>query len=292
MSGQARTLLRFGRPPPRRREILRDPKTFLPRPPTKIKVYDFSPSRVEDHYYATVQEDVMYMTYKHELGPRPPPREIRRQFDPDDPYTKFRENPTIGGARLGSRKLPPDTADNVIRLEKIQLHTMVKEAITDRSVLLSAIMAFRAIAGETFQGGGQHAVEGVQVIKARSNVGGWIRPGVPIGVKVDLKGKAMYDFLGTLVDFVLPRVRGFEGVPLPPANARWDTASSISGVVSFGLPPHAMSLFPQIEVNADQYPKFYGMHVHFVTNATGVGAQARAQALLSGFQVPFTRTKT
>jgi large subunit ribosomal protein L5 len=50
-----------------------------------------------------------------------------------------------------------------------------------------------------------------------------------------------------------------------------------------------MGFFPQIEVNLDAYPKTYGMHIHFITNAKGVGAQERARQLLSGFQIPFVR---
>ena len=50
-----------------------------------------------------------------------------------------------------------------------------------------------------------------------------------------------------------------------------------------------MGLFPQIEVNLDSYPKSYGMHIHFITNATGEGAQNKARQLLSGFQIPFAR---
>jgi large subunit ribosomal protein L5 len=76
---------------------------------------------------------------------------------------------------------------------------------------------------------------------------------------------------------------------MPPPSASLNSPSAVSGVVSFGLPPQAMGLFPQIEVNLDAYPKSYGMHIHFVTNAKGLGAQNRARALVSGFQVPFAR---
>jgi large subunit ribosomal protein L5 len=55
------------------------------------------------------------------------------------------------------------------------------------------------------------------------------------------------------------------------------------------LPPSAMAFFPQLEVNVDSYPKLPGMHITFVTNAEGQGAQNKARALVSGFQVPFTR---
>jgi large subunit ribosomal protein L5 len=113
--------------------------------------------------------------------------------------------------------------------------------------------------------------------------------GVPVGVKVDLKGPKMYDFLGSLVEFVLPRLREFNGIVMPPASSTLKSPSAVSGVVSFGLPPEAFGFFPQLEVNLDSYPKEYGMHIHFVTNAEGFGAQNRARALLSAFQVPFVR---
>ncbi|TFY74570.1 hypothetical protein EWM64_g9444 [Hericium alpestre] len=99
----------------------------------------------------------------------------------------------------------------------------------------------------------------------------------------------MYEFLGTLTEFVLPRMREFPGMLMPAGSANMNTPSGVSGVVSFGLSPDAMGLFPQIEVNLDSYPKAYGFHIHFITNATGTGAQNRARQLLSGFQIPFTR---
>jgi len=281
--------LRTFRRPPKIRKPLRKDANGLPIPHVKILVRDTHPCRLSDHYYTTLQDDLMYLTYKHESGPRPPPRQIRLTYDPNDPYTKNRFNPPIGGSQLGKKPSPPTTADNIIRLEKISIHSMVKEAISSRSNLLGAIMAFRALTGETKGGGGRHTAEGVQIVKGLKTVGGWVRPGIPLGVKVDLKGPKMYDFLGTLVEFVLPRLRDFPGIIMPPASASQNSLNAVSGVVSFGLPPAAMGLFPQIEVNLDSYPKSYGMHIHFITNAEGLGAQNRARALISGFQVPFVR---
>ncbi|KAJ3532099.1 hypothetical protein NM688_g7473 [Phlebia brevispora] len=149
--------------------------------------------------------------------------------------------------------------------------------------------AFRALSGDSYRAGGQHTVEGVQIVQGRKAIGGWIRKGVPVGVKVDLKGPKMYDFLGTLVDFVLPRLKEYNGFVLPRPSANLEMPHAASGVYSFGLPPEAMQLFPQIEVNLDAYPKPYGLHIHFVTNAKGVGAQNRVRKLLSGFQIPFVR---
>jgi large subunit ribosomal protein L5 len=231
----------------------------------------------------------MYMTYLHESGERAATRQIRLKYDPEDPYTKNRHNPPVGGSQLGRKPPPPSTPENVIRLEKLQLHVMSKDAVANKSNMLGLIMAMRALTGESYRAGGRHTADGVQIVKGRKAVGGWIRPGVPTGVKVDLKGQSMYDFLGTLTEFVFPRLRDFQGVQLPPQSSSVKTPSAVSGVVSFGLPPEAFGLFPQIEVNLDSYPKSYGMHLHFVTNAKGQGAQNRARALVSGFQIPFLR---
>ncbi|KAM6494310.1 60s ribosomal protein l7 [Amanita muscaria] len=252
-----RSVVRFGRAPRITKHLRRNRRTNLPQPHVNVVTRDFAPSRLEDHYYTTLRDDLMYMTYKHENPEtRKKPREIRLKFDPDDPYTKNRKNPPVGGSQLGRKPAPLVTPENVLRLETISIHTMVKEAISNKSNILGAIMALRALTGETHKGGGRHAVEGIQIVKGKKSVGGWIRPGVPVGVKVDLKV---------------------------------NSPSAVSGVVSFGLPPSAMGLFPQVEVNLDAYPKSYGMHIHFVTNATGLGAQNRARTLVSGFQIPFLR---
>ncbi|KAH0587040.1 putative 60S ribosomal protein L7, mitochondrial [Termitomyces sp. J132] len=280
---------RFGRTPEVRRHLRKDRRTQLPIPHVRILTRDFAQSRFEDHYHTTLADNAMYMTYVHEPHPRPPPRQIRLTYDPADPYTKHRPNPPVGGSQIGKKPPPPSAPHNVVRLEKISIHTMQKDALHSKQNLLGPLMALRAITGESYRAGGRHTAEGIQVVRGKKAVGGWIRPGVPVGAKVDLKGPAMYDFLNSLVEFVLPRIRDFGGVVLPPQSSSVNSPSAVSGVVSFGLPPSAMGLFPQIEVNLDSYPNQYGMHLHFVTNATGVGAQNRARALVSGFQIPFLR---
>ncbi|THH12923.1 hypothetical protein EW146_g7241 [Bondarzewia mesenterica] len=281
--------LRPTRSAPKIRRPLRRDRDGLPVPHVNIILRDTHPTRLGDHYYTTLQDDLLYMTYKHESEARPPPRQIRLTFDPEDPYTKLRYNPPVGGSQLGRKLAPPTTVENVVRLERIALHMMAKDALTSRQNLLGPIMLFRALSGETERGGGRHAVEGVQIVNGIKTVGGWTRPGLPLGVKVEMKGPKMYEFLGTLTEFVLPRLREFPGIIMPAASQTMHSPSGVSGVVSFGLPPEAMGHFPQIEVNLDAYPKTYGMHIHFITNATGEGAQNKARKLLSGFQIPFTR---
>ncbi|KAK0429565.1 hypothetical protein EV421DRAFT_1914435 [Armillaria borealis] len=136
-----------------------------------------------------------------------------------------------------------------------------------KSEALAVMMALQVLSGETENGGGgKHTVKGVKII----------------GVTVTMKGQNMYDFIGTLVEFVLPRLQEFNGLALPIAGSNLNKPSSVSCVVSMGLPPEAMGFFPQTEVNQEAYPRQYGTHIHFITNVQGVGAQDRARALVSG----------
>ncbi|OSD02383.1 mitochondrial 50S ribosomal protein L5 [Trametes coccinea BRFM310] len=281
--------VRRTKPAPTVKPLKRDEKG-VPIPHVNVIVRDTHRSRLADHYHTTLQDDLMYMTYVHEPTPRKPPRPPRLSYDPNDPYTKHRYNPPLGGNRWSKQPPPPSAPDNIVQLERIQIHTMLKNATSSRVNLLGPIMALRAISGANEKAGGQHTAEGVELVRGRKNIQGWVRPGIPVGVKVDLKGPQMYDFLSVLVEFVLPRLRDFQGVLMEGPSSRLDKMSAASGVVSFGLPPTALGLFPQIEVNMDAYPQTFGMHIHFMTNAKGVGAQNRARALLSGFQIPFARS--
>ncbi|KDQ62032.1 hypothetical protein JAAARDRAFT_76071 [Jaapia argillacea MUCL 33604] len=283
--------IRPTRRPPRIRKGLPRDARGLPIPHVSFTIRDTHPCRLLDHYHTTLQEDVMYMTYTHtsSLNPPKPPKEIRKKFDPLNPYAVFRSNPPVGGDMIGRKPAPECSPENTVQLERIQLHSMIKDAISNRQNLLGPIMAFRAISGETQFGAGRHTAEGVQIIKGRQTVQNWIRPGIPVGVKVDIRGPKMYELLGVLAEFVFPRLREFHGFLMPPASAPLNTPAGVAGVVSVGIPPEAMGFFPQIEVNLDAYPKSYGMHIHFITNATGQGAQNKARALMSGYQIPFLR---
>jgi large subunit ribosomal protein L5 len=282
--------LRRTRLPPRVTRRLQFDERGVPRPHVKdLIVRDTHPCRLEEHYHHTLQDDVMYLTYAHEAGPRPAKRDIRLQYDPENPYTKNRRNLPVGGSQVGKQPAPVCTPQNVVKLEKIVLHIHHKDSLISRQHLLLPLMVLRALSGETERGGGHHARKGVEVVKAVKSIGGWTRRGAPVGAKVELTGPQMFEFLGTLVEFVLPRLRDFDGFVLPAGSSNMQTPAGISGVVAFGLPPAAMGFFPQLEVNVDSYPKLPGMHLTFVTNAEGQGAQNKARALLSGYQVPFVR---
>ena len=241
--------------------------------------------RYREHYDTTLSTDLMYMTYDHRLAtekPRPPP------VKPSN-LNLYEAN------RPEKRKILPQKAKVVNpgclpRLESIIVHSMVKDAVHSKHNLLPAIMALRAISGESAQGGGRTGSEGVQIIKAKTGAANWkLRAGMPIAAKVEMKGDAMYDFLQSFIDFVLPRLREYPGLVLPTASTSSKKPHAMAGVVQFGLGPTAMALFPQIEANLDAYSKLPGFHVYFKSNAQGLGAEFTTRQLLSGFRLPFYR---
>lgn len=263
------------------------PRHVLRIPKTAIRVGPTHAPRLAGHYDTTLSHDLLYMHYRHGAST---PLPLEPQPDPEDPYQTNRKPRPLKGNRPLRPMATSTSAEEVTRLERVVLHTMVKEAITQPNALWPAAMQLKALSGETYHGGGRESTQGVQFIKSSSGVAEFkIRAGLQIAAQVELRGENMWDFVGTLVDFVLPRLRDYRGLALPPASAASTSASATSGVVSFGLPPTAIGLFPQVEVNVDAYPKTHGMHIHFITNAKGGNAQARARSLLSGFRIPFVR---
>ncbi|KAI9632583.1 putative 60S ribosomal protein l7, mitochondrial precursor [Dioszegia hungarica] len=245
-------------------------------------------SRYHAHYDQTLASDLLYMTYNHRLSSTPTPPPPPPTASLKTAYELNRPTPLPRGNRPARPAAKALSASTVPRLESIVVHTMVKEAIGNKQALLSAIMALRAISGETEEGDGRSGSTGVQVIVSKSGAAAFkLRAGMPVAAQVELKGEAMYDFIQSLVDFVLPRLREFPGFAIPLASASKTSPSAVGGVVSVGLPHTAMGLFPQIEANLDSYPKLHGFHMVFKTNQKGERAQENARALLSGFRIPF-----
>ncbi|KAG8897653.1 hypothetical protein FRB99_008011 [Tulasnella sp. 403] len=254
---------------------------------TDIQVGPVSQPRILSHYNNTLASDLLYLTYRHGGTHKPQQRPER---DVNNPYTLHRPAPQPKGGKGLRPSTPPTTHEHVVKLEKIVLHTMVKEVNNNRKAILSAMAMMRQLAGEIEGQGGNKSAQGIKVWRTRKMSVAFRMPrNVPTSVTVELKGEKMYEFIGSLVEFVLPRMRDFAGVVMPPPSASMNTTSAMSGVVAFGLPPSAMALFPQIEVNFDSYPRSHGMHIDFVTNARGKDAQNRARALVSGFRIPFVR---
>ncbi len=150
----------------------------------------------------------------------------------------------------------------VPRLLKISLNQGVGEAITDKKILDNAIEEMTLIAG-------QKAVP----TKSKKDISNFkLRRGMPIGVRVTLRGHKMYEFLDRLIAVSLPRIRDFKGVNEKGFDGR--------GNYSLGVPEQI--IFP--EINIDKVNKINGMDISFVTTAN---TDREAFALLREFGVPF-----
>ncbi len=112
------------------------------------------------------------------------------------------------------------------------------------------------------------------VIAKKSVAGFKVREGMPVGIRVTLRGENMYNFLDRLVSIALPRVKDFRGVPRNGFDGR--------GNYNFGL--QEQLIFP--EVSYDSIMQIHGMNITVVTTADSDKAGV---VLLEKLGMPFTK---
>mgnify|MGYP005845586731 CR=1 FL=1 len=150
------------------------------------------------------------------------------------------------------------------RLLKICINQGVGDATGDKKLVDNALQELSLIAG-------QKAVS----TRARTSVSNFkLREGMPIGVRVTLRGERMYEFLDRFINVSLPRVRDFRGVN--------DKAFDGRGNYTLGITEQI--IFP--EINIDKVPKINGMDITFVTSAN---TDKEAFALLKELGMPFKK---
>ncbi len=114
-----------------------------------------------------------------------------------------------------------------------------------------------------------------QVRRAKKSISNFkLREGMPIGVRVTLRGARMYEFLDRFVSLSVPRIRDFQGFDPRFFDGR--------GNLNIGLKEH--HIFP--EVNMEKSPKARGMNITFVTTA---GDDKKGKALLEYLGMPFKK---
>ena len=150
----------------------------------------------------------------------------------------------------------------VPRLSKITLNMGVGEATANKKVLENAIDDMTKIAGQ----------KPVATLARKSIATFKIRDGWPIGCKVTLRRKQMYEFLDRLISIALPRVRDFRGV----------SGRAFDGRGNFNFGVKEQIVFP--EINFDQVDALRGMDIAITTTAK---SDAEAKALLEAFSFPF-----
>ncbi len=150
------------------------------------------------------------------------------------------------------------------KLEKVVINVGCGEA-KDNPKAIDAIMT--DLAKIT----GQKAVP----CKAKKSVANFkLREGMPIGVKVTLRGERMYEFVDRLFNAALPRVRDFRGI----------SANSFDGRGNYAMGVREQLIFPEIEY--DKIDKVRGMDIIFVTTATN---DEEARELLTLMGAPFAK---
>ena len=148
------------------------------------------------------------------------------------------------------------------KISKIVINMGMGEAVADSKKINHAVEEITMITG-------QRPV----VTKAKQSIATYkLREGMPIGVKVTLRRKRMYEFLDRLVTIALPRVRDFRGVP----------GNSFDGNGNYSLGLKEQIVFPEIDY--DKVDAIRGMDIVIVTTAN---TDAEAKALLKGFEMPF-----
>ncbi len=152
----------------------------------------------------------------------------------------------------------------VPRLEKIVVNVGLGEMAHQKELIEPVRNEIAAITG-------QRPV----ITKSKKAISNFkIRQGVPVGLKVTLRRARMYEFMDRLINFVIPRIRDFRGVP--PAS--FDQ----NGNYTLGIKEQA--IFPEIEL--DKMPMTHGMDISFVTTAK---TKEEAMDLLVKFGMPFAK---
>ena len=149
------------------------------------------------------------------------------------------------------------------RLEKIVLNQGLGIAVADKKIVDTAVEEMTAITGQ----------KAVQTLSKKDISNFKLRKKMPIGVRVTLRDKKMYEFLERLIRVALPRIRDFKGIE-----------SKFDGRGNYTLGITEQIIFP--EINIDSIQKLLGMNITFVTSAK---TDEEGFALLKEFGLPFKK---
>ncbi len=174
---------------------------------------------------------------------------------------EYYKNEIVGELK---EKLGVKSVMAVPKLTKITLNMGLGEAVGNKKILEAAVTEMTNIAGQ----------KPVVTMSRKAIAGFKIREDWPIGCKVTLRGKKMYEFLDRLVNVAMPRIRDFRGISRKSFDGR--------GNYSMGVKEQIM--FPEIEF--DKVDAIRGMDIAFTTTAQN---DEDAMALLEAFNFPFRK---
>ncbi len=147
---------------------------------------------------------------------------------------------------------------------KVVLNVGAGEAVSSKGVLEKVQEQLATISGQK-----------PVITKARMSISAFkIRKGLPIGVKVTIRGKAMWEFLEKLTKIVIPRLRDFRGI----------NDKNVDGHGNLNLGFSEQTIFPEIEF--DKIDKIRGLEVTVVTTAR---SHEEGRKLFEALGIPFKK---
>ena len=150
------------------------------------------------------------------------------------------------------------------KIDKVVISVGAGEAMKDTKLIQNMQDTISLIAGQ----------KAVKVIAKKSVAGFKVREGMPVGIKVTLRGEQMYHFLDKLCNIALPRVKDFRGL----------NKNGFDGRGNYTLGIREQIVFPEIEI--DKVDKMFGLGITIVSTAK---TDEEARDLLDGLGFPFRK---
>lgn len=159
------------------------------------------------------------------------------------------------------KQLKLDNIMEVPKLSKVVINVGIKDAVGNSKAVQGVAEIVQKLSGQ------------VPIrTKARKSIAGFkLREGMPIGVKVTLRKRNMYEFLDRLINLALPKVRDFQGVP-----------SRFDGRGNYNLGIKEWVIFPELDYGMSE--KFFGLNITVHTTAE---KDEHGYELLKSFGMPF-----
>ena len=171
-------------------------------------------------------------------------------------------NSTVAPAMM--KKFNYENVMQIPKLDKVVVNVAAGEAKENAKVIDAIMTDLAAITGQK-----------PVVCRAKKSVANFkLREGMPIGLKVTLRGEKMYEFVYKLFNVSFPRVRDFRGI----------NGNSFDGKGNYSTGIKEQLIFPEIEY--DKIDKVRGMDINFITTAQ---TDEEAKELLSLLGAPFAK---
>ena len=175
--------------------------------------------------------------------------------------SEYYKNTVYGGLK---DKFNYGNVMQIPKLQKITINIGLGQIKDNQKMIETAVQELAIISGQK-----------PVLTKAKKSIANFkLRTGMPIGVKVTLRGDKMYNFADKFFNIALPRVRDFKGV----------SRNSFDGRGNYTMGIKEQLIFPEIDY--DKIDKIKGMDITFTTSAP---TDEEAQALLEMLGMPFEK---